>query len=341
MSEPLRDDQLLRRLLFLAEPTVTATEPHLDEEIWSQWDAGLLAPQEHARWQQHLAECGDCRRIAALLLKSRNEMPSPNPSPMLADSRRGTRTIVLARNWRVVASIAAALLLAAGVWFQQAGGGRWQLAKVRREAQQMLAASEFRQTRELLADASRRGVSSDELLAIQAQAWRELPGEYALDVAGTLSDFGIEPGGIRARGEAPQHGLAEAERLLKEASNADRVVLLNRGHLKLSQGDDVGAERDFREVMTRWPEETRAQLGLGIALFLQDKFEAAEPKFQNVLRREPAHIPARINRALTLEELDRLKEACDEWRRLNSGSPLTEKQRRLVERALEQCGDQR
>ena len=93
--------------------------------------------------------------------------------------------------------------------------------------------------------------------------------------------------------------------------------------------------------MTRWPEETRAQLGLGIALFLQDKFETAEPAFQDVLRREPTHVPARINRALTLEELDRLKEACDEWRRLSSGSSLTDKQRRLVQRALEHCGDQR
>ncbi len=340
MSEPLRDDRLLRQLLSLSETSIAA-ESHLDEEALAEWDSGLLTPQEHARWQQHLAECGDCRRIAALMLKSRADEAVSNPSVVAAHSQGGAFGAMLSRNWRMAASLAAALLLAVGVWFQQAGNGRWHMAKVRREAQQMLAASDFRQTRELLAEASRHGVSSDALLAMQAQAWREMPGEYALDVAGTLSDFGVEPGGVRARGETPQPGLSEAGRLLREANDSERAVLLNRGHLKLSQGDDTGAERDFREAMTRWPEETRARLGLGVALFLQDKFEAAEPAFQDVLRREPAHVPARINRALTLEELDRLKEACDEWRHLNSGSPLTDKQRRLVERALEQCGDQR
>ena len=242
MSEPSQNDRLLRRLLSLSETSDTTTEPHLDEETWADWDSGLLTPQEHARWQQHLSECEDCRRVAALMLKSRDDEPVSNSSAA-AHSQRGAFGVMLGRNWRMLASLAAALLLAVGVWFQQAGNGRWHMARVRREAQQMLAASDFRQTRKLLAEASRHGISSDALLALQAQAWREMPSEYSLDFAGSLSDFGIEPGGIRARGETPQPGLSEAERLLKEAGDTERSVLLNRGHLKLSQGDDVGAER--------------------------------------------------------------------------------------------------
>ena len=208
-----------------------------------------------------------------------------------------------------------------------------------RRAEQLLASADFGDAQRVLENAERSGVRSGRLLSLNLQAVRELPGSLSLNSAGTLLDFGYDLDGTLSRDAAEQPSLKEAAALLDTThvaaeENEPVELILNRGHLRLSQNDIEAAVADFRKATAVAPDEPLAWLGLGLSEFAANEFANAEEAFQHSIRLAPELVSARINLAMTLEELGRIDDAREEWKLVLALQP-TDNLRNQIERHLE------
>ena len=338
MTPNVHDDELLRRILLQTDQaSETDVEDHLDDDTLALFVEGALEEPQRTLVIGHLADCDECRRIVACLLhdESVEEAQDFKSYPLVA-SENFTKTSSPLKSRPLAIISAATVLMATGFWFAIVAntGGKSQLARqTYRHAETLLASSDFDQTIQVIQAARRRGATSDQLLSLQSQAVRHLPGTLALGLAGRLTDFGYDVDGTVARGTSSQTGLSDARQLLESGRNNEVELLLNRGHLLLSAGDSLGAVSDFRRVIDQAPDNIWGHLGLGLAQFIAEDFSAAQGEFEHCLKLDPGNVSARINLAMTLQELDKTDEAVRMWQSL-LGEKLTTRDRELVERAM-------
>ncbi len=327
--------ELLRQVDLASSQGENIPADHPDDEALALFAEGNLRSDEQSRVVAHLADCPDCRQTASHLLA----MAGEDASEAARDEVRPARKTSFLAERGIALAVAASLLLTVGIgllWFPR----RETLlaeADVYSRANQLLSEGRFADARRHIADAARRDVRSDRLASLDAEAVREIPNAIALAQAGRLTDFGYDPGGAAARGpgEALHKGLAEAKAVLAKASTGDLEVVLNRGHALLSSGDASEAAALFHQAAETAPMQPLAWLGLGLADFMKDDFPGAEAAFRRTIALDPANTAARINLAMTLNELGREAEAQETWQKLLA-EPLSAAERRQVESAREQ-----
>lgn len=332
-SRHTADDVLLQRLLGRTEAHLATSNAdgsggngHPDEEALALFDEGLLPSMEHNAIVDHLSNCSACRSLIGMLWKTEVPVAGTLPASARVQVIRETEASGSALTQRKkslrssisVVAIAALVLMAVMTW--QAGGTSALVAERRtyRQAEQMLASADFGNARRVLENAERSGIRSGRLLSLNLQALRELPGSLSLDSSGTLLDFGYDLDGTLSRDVANQPTLQGAAAILeREGQQSDATepleLILNRGHLRLSQNDIEAAIADFNKARSDAPEEPLAWLGLGLAEFARNEFQKAEAAFRSCVRLAPKLVAAHINLAMTLEELGRLDEAREVW----------------------------
>jgi len=190
------------------------------------------------------------------------------------------------------------------------------------------------------AEAVHRGLESDRLRTVEAQALRRLPGTLALACAGRLTDFGFEIGGVTARSTAPGQAAGRAEEALKvlaPSGSDDDTVGLNRGHALLSLQRPREALAEFELVARRSPASALARLGEGLASFALTDYPAAEDAFRACLKLDPNQTTARIDLGMTLTEEGKIDEALAAWEEvLARPQGLTDEDRRAIQQEVEE-----
>lgn len=128
--------------------------------------------------------------------------------------------------------------------------------------------------------------------------------ETAWDKAGRWSLLALQPGQLPAR--------VDIERYLNAL-----IAIEETGNWKT-------AESGYRAVLTHTPQSRLALFGLANALRANGQPEAAVNAYQELISREPGHLPARNNLADTLLKLSQCHEATEviaETRPDSSGNP--------------------
>jgi tetratricopeptide (TPR) repeat protein len=324
---------LLRRL----DAELEAAPPgnHPDEELLALFALGQLDAAGRAEVVRHVSECLACRQATALILTS--AAAEKDAGQRIKDKSWIYRPLsYVPRPFRlplVGLAVAAAVLLAVGLSMSLR---RPSESSAVARAETLLRRGDFAAARTLLADARRRGVSSDRLRSLEAQAERELPGPDALALVGRLSDFGYDMDGVAARDAdpaGPSEQLGHAYDLLAGCGSDDDTVVLNRGHVLLALGRPGPALAEFETVTARSPRQPLAWLGAGLAHFLLNDPAGAERDFRACLDLDAGNVAARINLAMTLEERGAAEAALAEWQRLLDG-PLTAADRARIERVV-------
>ena len=340
-TEPRLDDRLVHKLLLEADRALEAWPPenHPDAEALALFAAGALEGNERTALIRHLGNCVECRHVTSTILS----LPE-----MASAGGRSPFRVLTGRSWIVWGPLAAAasILLMVGVLVQLQG--RW-VARGRAEGQtfaqanQLLQTGQFDQAQVVVADAARRGIESGRLRGIEAEAIRGIPNVLALAVAGRLSDFGFEIGGVTAR-EAPLKGTNDRARrayeLLARSPSDDVVIGLNRGHALLSLGQYREALTEFEAIAARHPREPLAPLGTGLAWFALADYPAAETAFRASLQVDPDNTAARMNLAMSLEEQGKYDEALTTWEQLLTRS-LPDSDRQAILRQVEELRQNR
>ncbi len=335
-------DRLVARLLGAIERAAEQTpssDHHPDEETLALFALGELSGTERAELVRHLSECAACRQTAGSL------MSWPEITQSVSSGHEKPRAV-----WGVTRSLAwvglaaaASLLVAVGFLVRVSDRGVIGVATTEGEAYgravRLNEQGRFDEARTVVADAARRGIESDRLRSIDAQAVRRLPGTIALAYAGRLTDFGFEIGGATARSAAagPSSGRAqEALGVLARSSLDDDAITLNRGHAFLSLQRPREALTEFQRVAQRSPGSALARLGEGLAFFALADYPHAEDAFRASLRLDPEQKAARINLAMTLAEEGKIDDALASWEEvLERSHGLTDEDRRAIEQEVD------
>lgn len=159
---------------------------------------------------RHLSECSACRQTAGAVM-SWPEIAGSSTSDHVKPQAVWLRKRSIA--WVGLAA-AASLLLAFGTLL------RWDIrvrpvatteADVFAQAADLLERGQFDQRGAAVVDAAQRGIKSDRLCSIEAEAMRRIPGILALAQVGRLTDFGFEIGGATARGPSGGQSTGRAQ----------------------------------------------------------------------------------------------------------------------------------
>lgn len=323
------DEKLLRRLLEAEDrPGTSSPLDHPGEESLVSFAAGALAEPDRIEVVKHLDACPTCRRTASLLLTlSAQEAVAPVVERPAHFWAAPSRTVWFA--------LAASLLVAVGLLLM---AGRDSEQRIYGRSVALLTGGHFAEAREELRSAAERGIQSDRLSSVEAEALREIPDPVALAHAGRLSDFGYDIDGTVARDPAnPPLGknLKPAADVLSRAGSAETEAVLNRGHVLLSLGQGEKALDQFKVATQLDPKQALAWLGMGLAYYMLDDFAAAEDAFGQCLKLDENNLPAQINLAMTLDERDKPLEALATWRRVLKQN-LPDSERKKIEQVVEQ-----
>jgi tetratricopeptide (TPR) repeat protein len=319
MTDAPGQDRLVIRLLNQIESAVAAEAPalehHPDDEMLALFAQGELHGHDRDELVRHLSECAACRQTAAAVMtwtggESSEFARRTKPIKLWASRRRMA--------WAGVAA-AASLLLAFATLFRL-GSGRPPVAATEAEAYaqaaDLLREGRFDTARTVVVDAARRGMESNRLRTIEAQALRQIPATLALAYAGCLTNFGFEIGGATARSATSAGSADKAEAalgILARSDPADDTAALNRGHALLSLGRPREALAEFQRVARRAPENAPARLGEGLASYALADYPAAELAFRSSLQLDANQTSARINLAMTLSEQGKIDQAVSAW----------------------------
>lgn len=304
-------NDVVRRLVQLAQPGAPGHEPHVDPEELALFVAGQLT--DTTPLVAHLADCEECRTWASALLKQQAEA-TPSHAIEPAQAQQRARSASSTRIWQV---LAASVLLSAALatWYVNGDSRRAEVVAYR-EAETQLLAQDFEATLQTARAAEARGVRSDRLRSLEAQAIRKIPNPNSLAEAGRLTDFGFALDGAVARepNSAPfRTGLAAAREKLGDQSSQEVQLLLNRGHLKLVSGEYESARSDFLAALQLAPDNVSGSLGLGLTEFLRENYAAAEVHFSRALVQQPENLAATINLAMTFQEQGNRAAALKTW----------------------------
>jgi Flp pilus assembly protein TadD len=331
-------EHLTRRLLEVGEGASdqSLNRDHLEDELLAQFCDGTLPASDRDEVVIHLADCRDCRSIVANVLHAAEEAPEARATISLP--QRGAWY----SNMRIMLAAAAAVLLLVTVWLLR-GPGRTGEQVAYLTAKEALISGQFDRVESILNEANRQGAKSDRLISLRSQAKREIANPLALAAAGRLSDFGYDIGGVVARDPAAlphRTGLAAADELLANSQSKDLEMILNRGHLLLSEQKPKEALAEFEKAQKIAPKESLVWLGGGIAKFLLDDFARAESDFRHAQQLDPSNLDVQINLAMTLEEAGKTAEAITVWQELLKRQ-LDEDLRRKIESDIQRLKQER
>lgn len=272
-------ETLVGRVLARHEETIGSPprSNHAHDDTLALFAEGRLSAPEMNELVEHLADCGECRTKAGLLLIAAGEDPEAE----------------LVRP--------ATLKLA---WY-------------RRPAAQLLA----------LAAAVLLCLTSFLLLS------RPQGPVIALAGPGKLTEFGAGIGGVAARD--PVISSADAERTqerLDALPQGDPHVQFNRGYLLLQQNRLGDAITEFQKLVDERPTDPLGHLGLGSAKYLSQDYRGAAKSFEEALRLQPDLVAARMNLAMTYEELGD-EQGLALWKRIlaEDSAQLSPDERRQIE----------
>ena len=79
-------------------------------------------------------------------------------------------------------------------------------------------------------------------------------------------------------------------------------AILQRGHLRLLQGDDEGAVRDYRQILESDPNNFHALRGLGNVALMRGDFEQAVSRFSAASAMEPQNAELRFALGVASEQ---------------------------------------
>lgn len=323
------DERFLARILQVASPH-TGPMPdleHVNEETLALFADGGLTGDDRDELLRHVDVCPDCRQTAACLLA--DAPPETRPQPVAMKSRM--------RSFQIVLSVAALVLVAVTIFALRPPPGADSVAARQSydSAAALLARSEFEQAELVLEAAKRQGSWSPALSSLQAQVIRRMSNSLALGMAGRLTDFGYDVGGVAPRNlpDDPEGRLKSAQSVLADAGQDDVRVLLNRGHVLLSLWKVDEARREFESAVRLEPNDALAWLGLGLANFMLEDFAAAEKAFRQCMQIDGHPIDATFNLAMTLEETGQPEQALELWKSLLPDE-LSATDRAKVEQAI-------
>jgi tetratricopeptide (TPR) repeat protein len=314
-----KNDRLVVRLLSEIDRASDETPPsdlHPDEETLALFAMGELRGTERDALIRHLSECSACRQTAGAVMSwsaIAGSAASDHVKPKVGwGSKRSIAWVGLAA--------AASLLLALGMLLRldiRVRPGAATEADAFAQAVDLLQRGQFDQARAAVVGAANRGIKSDRLCSIEAEAMRQIPGILALAQVGRLTDFGFEIGGATARGASGGQSTSrakEALEVLARSGSIDDAIALNRGHALLSLQQPREALPEFQKVVDRSPGSALARLGEGLAHYALAEYPAAEEAFRATLRLDPELAAARINLAMTFGEEGKIDEALAAWR---------------------------
>jgi tetratricopeptide (TPR) repeat protein len=341
MPDAPETDRLVARLLARLEhdDEASSSSPHPDEETLASFAMGELRGPERDELIRHLSECRACRQTASAVMswpEIAGAISSDQAKPTTAwGFRRSMAWVGLA----AVASVLLALGTLMGLDVRGRPGVATE-ADAFAQADDLLRRGRFDEARAAVAEAAHRGIKSDRLRSIEADAIRRIPGGLALAEVGRLTDFGFEIGGVTARSTVSGLSVGQAEDALKALGSsdpADDTTALNRGHALLSLQRPREALTEFQRVAGRTPGSAPARLGEGLAAFALADYPAAENAFRACLQLDPGQSAARINLAMTLAEEGKIDEALNTWAEVLEGPGiLTDEERGSIRREVEE-----
>ncbi len=346
MAEVPGNDRLVTRLLGQIDRAdgaeIQPFDRHPDEETLALFALGELREPERTALVRHLSECVACRHTAGALMTWTEIADSVSAQTL--ERPRTDRRLRRLVGWISLAA-AASVLLAVGLLIRFSDRGQigpivTSESGVFARAEALIEKRQFDEARSVVAEASRRGITSDRLRALESQALRRIPTTLALAYAGRLTDFGFEIGGATAR-SAGSHPAADraqqALKLLAGSGSDDAAVALNRGHALLTLQRPREALAEFRRVSDASSEAPLARLGEGLAQFASADYAAAERAFRACLRLDPNQSAARINLAMTLGEEGKIEEALAVWEQVRAHPrELSNEDRRAIQREVEE-----
>ncbi len=328
--------RLLREIDRAAEAETPPSDRHPDEETLALFALGELRGPPRDELVRHLSSCAVCRQTAGAIMSlpgMAEAAPSGRTRPGLAWASRKSM------GWVGLAAAASLLVALTLVRLEMRGrSGAATEAEAYAQAADLLGRGQFDEARAVVAESTRRGLDSDRLRSVEAQALRRMPGTVALAYAGRLTDFGFEIGGATARSAAPGPAASRAEEALKVLApigSDHETVRLNRGHAFLSLQRPREALAEFQRVARLYPGSALARLGEGLASYALADYPAAEEAFRSSLRLDPVHTAVRINLAMTLAEEGKVDEALAAWSEIMARPEgLTDADRRAIEHEI-------
>ncbi|MBN2291346.1 MAG: tetratricopeptide repeat protein [Pirellulales bacterium] len=312
------DDQLLAELLKRTddEQPKGVTDSSIDEEMVTSFVEGNLTGDERRRVLCYLDNHPQTRQaVSRMMCLAADETEaidettdqSPSTIPMLPP------VLPWYRRYSVLLAVAASLLIITWIVWPSSGLSE---PGVYGKAIAMLREGQFDKVRVAIETARNKGIDSQRLINLQAQAALQIPAEVALSKRGSLTDLGYEIGGVVARAPADDDQVArnkEADRLLSMIKKPDQTIRLNRGYLLLEQARVDEAQEIFRSLAEDYDARPIPWLGWGMAAYTNGDLEQAETAFRHVIQLDPNQVDARINLAMTLTEQGKLKEAATAW----------------------------
>ena len=136
------------------------------------------------------------------------------------------------------------------------------------------------------------------------------------------------PGQVRPvylEGEALERGGKRAEAIAQYRAAAtlapkDDAILLTLARALLADGQSPAAESSFRQALALKPDSAPTQLGLAESLLRQQKTAEAVDILNDYLQKTPDDRQARFERAVALQNLNRLDDSLAELDRLDTGA---------------------
>jgi len=187
---------------------------------------------------------------------------------------------------------------------------------------QHLGAGRFDRVQTIVQQTDRLGLQSAQLQNLKLQAMRKIPAEYALAFA--FEDSQLDYGYLIDGAPNPRKSLPTLSEETDQLENAyaelvDRYpdaapLRINFGQFLLRQGDVEFAGEQFYAALQADPISAEALLGLGMADYALEDFLSAKVQFEDVLEAEPGHLAARVNLAMTLQQLNDRPAALQQWR---------------------------
>jgi tetratricopeptide (TPR) repeat protein len=293
--------------------TATSIATHPEDDALALFAEGRLREPELGQVIRHLADCGDCRSKAGMLMIAAGEEAELTELP--------SRTIPWHRRpaMQLLALAAGLLICVTGFFAVRQRNQQFAENAAYQSAEKLLNEGRFDDALAKVDTARQDQVTSPRLDNLAAQALRRISTTVALGSAGKLTDLGIGIGGIVAREPTSNLPAADAERakqLLDAAAESDLQAALNRGHLLLQQNEPAQALNQFQTLVEKHPDEPLAWIGLGNAQYLLDDFRSAAASFEHGLNLSPGSATAAMNLAMTYDELREPQKAIVAWKDL-------------------------
>ncbi len=347
MEQSPREALAARLLAQQEQQSGSPTDAHPEDEALALFAEGNLSDADRANVIAHVADCVECRETVALLLVTSDDaaelvQPAAGQS---TDSRTKVPTIPLYRRWpiQLMALAAGLLILVSG--YTLISNRRQQLAEVStyNAALAQLTGGKFDEVKATVDRARTRHISSPRLDNLTAQALRKIPSTIAFNAGGKLTQFGVGIGGILAR-DLPQPDeptRAQLYELFEANRAADVDSSLNECHFMLTRNLLDAALIELHSVVADHPQNPWVWLGLGNAHYLLADYDSAADAFQQCLKLDPENLPARMNLAMTLEELGRPAAAVAAWEQLltEHAASLTEDERKQIDAQIQLLKD--